>query len=55
MVNAFLNQKRKNDPLAGSQRQETTEEAFDNFSEAMVNMAINGINEAVARERKKTE
>jgi RNA polymerase sigma-70 factor, ECF subfamily len=29
MVNAFLNQKRKNDPLAGSQRQETTEEAFE--------------------------
>jgi RNA polymerase sigma-70 factor, ECF subfamily len=29
MVNAFLNQKRKNDPLSGSQRQETTEEAFE--------------------------
>jgi len=29
MVNAFLNHKRKNDPLAGSQRQETTEEAFE--------------------------
>src|ERR1700733_12112212 len=29
MVNAFLNQKRRNDPLAGSQRQETTEEAFE--------------------------
>ena len=29
MVNAFLNRKRKNDPLAGSQRQETTEEAFE--------------------------
>jgi len=29
MVNAFLNQKRKNDPMAGSQRQETTEEAFE--------------------------
>src|SRR5438552_18252173 len=29
LVNAFLNQKRKNDPLAGSQRQETTEEAFE--------------------------
>lgn len=29
MVNAFLNQKRKNDPLAGSQRQESTEEAFE--------------------------
>lgn len=28
-VNAFLNQKRKNDPLASSQRQETTEEAFE--------------------------
>ena len=28
-MNAFLNQKRKNDPLAGSQRQETTEEAFE--------------------------
>lgn len=29
MVNAFLNHKRKNDPLAASQRQETTEEAFE--------------------------
>lgn len=29
MVNAFLNQKRRNDPLAVSQRQETTEEAFE--------------------------
>lgn len=29
MVNAFLNRKRKNDPLAGSQRQDTTEEAFE--------------------------
>jgi RNA polymerase sigma-70 factor (ECF subfamily) len=29
MVNAFLNRKRKNDPLAGSRRQETTEEAFE--------------------------
>jgi len=29
MVNAFLNQKRKSDPLASSQRQETTEEAFE--------------------------
>src|SRR5205823_12760079 len=29
MVNAFLNRKRKNDPLAGSERQETTEEAFE--------------------------
>ena len=29
MVNAFLNRKRKNDPLAVSQRQETTEEAFE--------------------------
>ena len=29
MVNAFLNQKRRNDPLSGSQRQETTEEAFE--------------------------
>jgi RNA polymerase sigma-70 factor (ECF subfamily) len=29
MVNAFLNHKRKSDPLAGSQRQETTEEAFE--------------------------
>jgi len=29
MVNAFLNKKRKSDPLAGSQRQETTEEAFE--------------------------
>ena len=29
MVNAFLNQKRRHDPLAGSQRQETTEEAFE--------------------------
>src|SRR2546422_4542717 len=29
MVNSFLNQKRKSDPLAGSQRQETTEEAFE--------------------------
>jgi len=29
MVNAFLNQKRKHDPLSGSQRQETTEEAFE--------------------------
>jgi RNA polymerase sigma-70 factor (ECF subfamily) len=29
MVNAFLNRKRKNDPMAGSQRQETTEEAFE--------------------------
>jgi RNA polymerase sigma-70 factor (ECF subfamily) len=29
MVNAFLNRKRKNDPLTGSQRQETTEEAFE--------------------------
>src|SRR5688572_31232584 len=29
MVNAFLNQKRRSDPLAGSQRQETTEEAFE--------------------------
>jgi len=29
MVNAFLNQKRKNDPMVGSQRQETTEEAFE--------------------------
>jgi len=29
MVNAFLNRKRKNDPLSGSQRQETTEEAFE--------------------------
>src|SRR5438874_2516111 len=29
MVNAFLNHKRKSDPLTGSQRQETTEEAFE--------------------------
>ena len=29
MVNAFLNQRRKSDPLASSQRQETTEEAFE--------------------------
>src|SRR5688572_16168721 len=29
MVNAFLNQKRKSDPLASPQRQETTEEAFE--------------------------
>ena len=29
MVNAFLNQKRRNDPLAVSQRQDTTEEAFE--------------------------
>src|SRR6059058_4123070 len=29
MVNSFLNQKRKSDPLASSQRQETTEEAFE--------------------------
>jgi RNA polymerase sigma-70 factor (ECF subfamily) len=29
MVNAFLNQKRKSDPLASSQRRETTEEAFE--------------------------
>lgn len=28
-VNAFLNQKRKNDPLASPQRRETTEEAFE--------------------------
>ena len=28
-MNAFLNQKRKSDPLASSQRQETTEEAFE--------------------------
>ena len=29
MVNSFLNQKRKSDPLATSQRQDTTEEAFE--------------------------
>ncbi len=29
MVNSFLNQKRKSDPLASSQRQDTTEEAFE--------------------------
>jgi RNA polymerase sigma-70 factor (ECF subfamily) len=29
MVNTFLNQKRKNDPLMASRRQETSEEAFE--------------------------
>src|SRR5439155_12006701 len=29
MVNSFLNQKRKSDPLATPQRQDTTEEAFE--------------------------
>ena len=29
MVNCFLNQKRKSDPLAQAQRQDTTEEAFE--------------------------
>src|SRR3954464_9726154 len=29
MVNSFLNQKRKSDPLLSSQRQDTTEEEFE--------------------------